>query len=60
MVLKQILVDLSNIIEEEFLQGCFKSVFVGNRFQPLGEIVPRSATRIQKTGFEKIVPRSRK
>ena len=26
-------------------------MFVGNRFHPLGEIVPHSATRIQKTGF---------
>ena len=60
MVVKQILVALSNIIKEVLLQGCFKSVFVGNRFQPLGEIVPHSATRIQKTGFERIVPQSRK
>ena len=59
MVVKQILVTLSNIIEEVFLQGCFKGVFVSNGFQPLGDIVPNSATRIQKTRFELIIPRSR-
>ena len=60
MVVKQILVALSNIIKEVFLLDCFKSVFVSNRFQPLGEIVPHSATRIQMTGCEKIITRSGK
>ena len=53
MVVKQILVT-------SLSSGLFKNVFVSNRFQPLGEIVPDSATRIQKTGFEKNIPRSRK
>ena len=60
MVVKQILVALSNIIKEVFLQGCFKSVLVSNRFQLLGQIVPHKATRIQKTGFKKTIPQSRK
>ena len=34
-------------------------VFVSNRFQSVGDIVPDSATRIKMTGFEKIFGRKK-